>query len=660
MIWHRFARRERPRRRPGRRCRIAVTIEPLEARRLLAVVTVLDEDFAALTSGNSTSTTGSSVAWSGSADWPNVAKAFQAGGAVRLGTSSLPGSLTSRSLDLSGGPVTVSFAVKGWTSVEGSLVVTVSGQPTQTVSYVATMSGAFETKSLTFSAGQAAATISFATTAKRAFLDDIFVTVETGPPLVHAIRGLAWNDADGDGVRDEGEPGLAGWTIYLDLDSDGELDGGEPTTTTAADGSYAFTDLLAGTYSVAQVVAFGWEQTAPPITEATASGRTPRTIAAVAPVRSAAEFVGPLQVRQHATRLIPNDPLFSQQWHLRNTGQSGGTAGEDIRVTTAWDRVRGSGVVIGIVDDGLQSTHPDLSGRYVSALSYDFNGNDSNPAPGAGDDHGTAVAGIAAATGNNGIGVSGVAPAASLAGLRLVAAATTDAQEAAGLTHRMQDIDIYNNSWGPDDTGDNLEAPGPLTLAALKNGVENGRGGLGSIYVWAAGNGLMARRQCQLRRLCQLPLHDRRDRGRRLRPAGLLRRTGCSDPGGGPRRRADGRHHHDRPNRLGRLFFGRLRDRLRRHLRRHAGGLGGGGLDARGQPRPFLAGRPARARRVGPQEPFHRRRLVSQRGRQVGEPQIRFRHGRCGGGRGSGRDLDARDRGGFGCVGHRHGRPLDP
>ena len=152
-------------------------VEQLEARRLLATVTVLDETFAAVTTGSSTSTTGSSTAWSGSADWPSVTKAFQAGGAVRLGTSSATGSITSRPVDLSGGPVTVSFGVKGWTTVEGSLVVTVSGQPAQTVSYVATMSSSFETKSLTFSAGQAAATISFATTAKRAFLDDIFVTV---------------------------------------------------------------------------------------------------------------------------------------------------------------------------------------------------------------------------------------------------------------------------------------------------------------------------------------------------------------------------------------------------------------------------------------------------------------------------------------------------
>ena len=62
---------------------------------------------------------------------------------------------------------------------------------------------------------------------------------------MHAIRGLAWDDADGDGLR-AGEPGLAGRTIYLDLDNDGMLGAEEPTATTATDGSYAFADLSAG------------------------------------------------------------------------------------------------------------------------------------------------------------------------------------------------------------------------------------------------------------------------------------------------------------------------------------------------------------------------------------------------------------------------------
>ena len=126
-----------------------------------------------------------------------------------------------------------------------------------------------------------------------------------------------------------------------------------------------------------------------------------------------------------------------------------------------------AGVVIGIVDDGLERTHPDLSPNYTATHSFDFNFNDFDPSPDLFDDHGTAVAGVAAAHGNNGVGVSGAAPTAQLAGLRLIAAGTTDAQEAAALAFHLQNIDIYSNSWGPSDDGFTLEAPGPLTQAAI-------------------------------------------------------------------------------------------------------------------------------------------------------------------------------------------------
>ncbi len=201
------------------------------------------------------------------------------------------------------------------------------------------------------------------------------------------------------------------------------------------------------------------------------------------------DFFYPLISRQHATRSVPNDPLFGSQWHLRNTGQSGGTPGADANVVDAWDSYTGSGVVIGIVDDGLQHAHPDLTTNYDASLSYDFNYNDSDPSPAFGDSHGTSCAGVAAARGDNGRGVSGAAPEASLAGLRLIAAATTDMQEAAALSYQDQSIDIYSNSWGPWDDG-TVQGAGPLTLAAIADGVVNGRSGLGNIYTWAAGNGL--------------------------------------------------------------------------------------------------------------------------------------------------------------------------
>src|SRR5262245_57179284 len=199
----------------------------------------------------------------------------------------------------------------------------------------------------------------------------------------------------------------------------------------------------------------------------------------------------PLFARQEVPRFIPNDSLFGNQWHLRNVGQTGGTAGADANVTPVWDQYTGAGVTIGIVDDGLEHTHQDLQPNYDATHSFDFNFGDPDPMPDpAFDFHGTAVAGVAAAKGNNGQGVAGAAFDAQLAGLRLIAAPTTDNQEASALTFANQNIDIYNSSWGPADNGFTLQGPGPQTLIGLNTGATAGRGGKGNIYTWAAGNGL--------------------------------------------------------------------------------------------------------------------------------------------------------------------------
>ncbi|NDH86878.1 hypothetical protein EBY67_07485, partial [bacterium] len=96
---------------------------------------VLSEDFAALTSGDNTSTSNQATLWTGDTLFTTVVKAYQAGGAVKLGSSSAVGSITSKALDLSGGAFDVSFDVKGWTTVEGGITVTVTGQTAQTVTY---------------------------------------------------------------------------------------------------------------------------------------------------------------------------------------------------------------------------------------------------------------------------------------------------------------------------------------------------------------------------------------------------------------------------------------------------------------------------------------------------------------------------------------------
>ena len=184
---------------------------------------------------------------------------------------------------------------------------------------------------------------------------------------------------------------------------------------------------------------------------------------------------------QHEPRWTPNDPRFGDQWHLENTGQTnGGVAGEDANLTGAWQSYQGTGVTIGIVDDGVDTDHPDLSTNYDSSNDYDYCGNDGNPTPSNRDAHGTAAAGVAAATGNNSVGVSGAAPDANLLGLLLIACSTPDSKEADALSHENQIVDIYSNSWGPSDDGSTSRA-WAIDDCCVEDDVANGRGGLGTL-----------------------------------------------------------------------------------------------------------------------------------------------------------------------------------
>jgi len=300
--------------------------------------------------------------------------------------------------------------------------------------------------------------------------------------LLASIAGSSYIDLNGDGVRQNNEGPLAGATVYLDTNHNQRFDAGEPSTTTDANGAYLFTNLSTGNYLVEEVPPASWKITSPP------SAAPAATKALPAPQVASEYSTG---AHQLVARSVPNDPLFPDQWHLLNYGQTGGTPGADANVTPVWDQFQGDGVTIGVVDDGMDTTHPDLAPNYDPADSYDFDDNDSDPSPGDFDDHGTAVAGVAAARSDNGIGVSGAAPHANIAAIRLIADVTTDQMEADALSYHKNNIDIYSNSWGPDDDGETLEGPGPLALAALHDGVTNGRNGKGNIYVWAAGNGLL-------------------------------------------------------------------------------------------------------------------------------------------------------------------------
>ncbi|CAI9719185.1 6-like protease kpc-1 isoform X2 [Octopus vulgaris] len=185
-----------------------------------------------------------------------------------------------------------------------------------------------------------------------------------------------------------------------------------------------------------------------------------------------------------------NDPFFPKQWYFHG----GGHGGYDMNVMPAWQMgYTGKGIVISILDDGIEKDHPDLKKNYDPRASYDVNGKDPDPTPryDATDEnrHGTRCAGeVAAEAGNNICGI-GVAYNARIGGVRMLDGFVTDAVEAASLNLNPQYIDIYSASWGPDDNGEVVDGPGPLTREAFASGIQKGRGGLGSIFVWASGNG---------------------------------------------------------------------------------------------------------------------------------------------------------------------------
>ena len=194
---------------------------------------------------------------------------------------------------------------------------------------------------------------------------------------------------------------------------------------------------------------------------------------------------------------VPNDPMFNVQWELKNSGQLitadagsdgvdpqtyNGISGSDTKVSQAWDITTGSPLIeIGLLDTGVDSTHPDLSANLLTG--YDAV-NNMNSVPVDSGSHGTCTAGVAGARGNNSLGVTGTAFGCKIRSYRVF--------NSAGSSSSVYDVRAFDkaknygaavlsNSWG-----------GGALSAAITNAIDScamyGNSGKGCVILFSSGN----------------------------------------------------------------------------------------------------------------------------------------------------------------------------
>ncbi len=198
-----------------------------------------------------------------------------------------------------------------------------------------------------------------------------------------------------------------------------------------------------------------------------------------------------------AVDLFPDDPRFSSQWSLHNTGQAGGKPDADLDAPEAWTIETGNTVLVGVIDTGVDWDHADLAanifvnpreipgnqidddgnGFIDDVHGWDFINEDNDPNDDNG--HGTHVAGTIAAAGNNGVGVSGVAWSARIVPIKFLSAIGTgsviDAIRAIEYATALG-VKLTNNSWG-----------GVGYSEAMQLAIESARDA-GILFVAASGN----------------------------------------------------------------------------------------------------------------------------------------------------------------------------
>jgi subtilisin family serine protease len=301
-----------------------------------------------------------------------------------------------------------------------------------------------------------------------------FTIYDNDTPQWGAISGRLWDDSDRDGLAESGEPGLAGWVVFIDRDGDGLPTAGDARARTDMDGSWRIDGLEAGEYVVQALVRPGWQ----PTSEAAASdGAT-----------LVDEDPGNGQIMSPDLQVLEIDAaqaaLLSS--HLGEATQLGA-----FRADARFAGIDGRGTAIVIIDTGIDLDHqafgPDADGDGVAdriVFHYDFAGSGDDDASDP-NGHGTHVAGIAAGQG----AYAGVAPGAELIVLKVLdetgQGRSQDLREAVDWV--VQNVDRYNIvavnlSLGFGDF--HTEATTGFLTTPLKALTDNG-----VVVVAAAGNG---------------------------------------------------------------------------------------------------------------------------------------------------------------------------
>jgi subtilisin-like proprotein convertase family protein/subtilisin family serine protease len=205
----------------------------------------------------------------------------------------------------------------------------------------------------------------------------------------------------------------------------------------------------------------------------------------------------------------PNDPFcvpyfygglarIDAQWWLEDRDWDTTRLGIDLDVLAAWAFASGQGITVAVADSGVELTHSELTNRVFGAPHFNFASQDTNASAYADSQsnpevwtHATSVAGIIAAEGNNGRGICGVAPLASIASWVIYdtnGSLVSDEVVMDMFEYASNVVAIQNHSWGSGNGLTGQAGPTLLEQAGIANAVTLGRNGLGTVMVRSAGN----------------------------------------------------------------------------------------------------------------------------------------------------------------------------